>query len=184
MDDIARDLGISKRTIYQHFPDKEAIVVLVVEQELTTQKQYMDQMDEAHLNPIDAMVQASDCMRTSLSHMNPVLFNDLKKYHPQAWDLFQKYKHQYIIKGIHDNLVQGIEQGIYRKDINVDMLSLLRIEQVELAMDTAIFQPDRFNMMQVQMEFVHHFIRGILTEEGFKYYTKYNKETESNTHEK
>lgn len=186
MDDIAKELGISKRTIYQHYPDKEAIVVLAVQQELDIQQYQMDKMDAENLNPIAEMIRASDYMRISLAHMNPVLFNDLKKYHPQAWDLFYKYKHQYIIKGIRDNLIKGQQMFLYRKDINVEILSLLRIEQVEMAFDPTIFPADRFNMMNVQMEFVHHFLRGILTESGFEYYTKYTEEsaTQANTHEK
>jgi len=186
MDDIAKELGISKRTIYQHYPDKDAIVILAVQQELEVQKCQMDKMDEDKLDPIEQMVQAADYMRISLAHMNPVLFNDLKKYHPLAWDLFHKYKHQYVLKSIRENLNEGIRLGLYRKNINIDMLSLLRIEQVEMAFDPTIFPADRFNMMNVQMEFVHHFLRGILTEQGFEYYTKFSEElaTQANTHEK
>ncbi|TKT94037.1 TetR/AcrR family transcriptional regulator [Dyadobacter frigoris] len=185
MDDIAKDLGISKRTIYQHFPDKEAIVILVIEQELETQKCQMDKMDEDKLNPVAQMILGADYMRVSLAHMNPVVFHDLKKYHPHAWDLFHRYKHDYIIKEIRENLIEGVETELYRKDINVDMLSILRIEQVLMALDPEIYPADKFNMMNVQMEFVHHFLHGILTEKGFKYYTKYIEESATSiTHEK
>lgn len=185
MDDIAKELGISKRTIYQHFPDKEAIVILVMKQELESQKCQMDKMDEDKLTPIEQMIQAADYMRTSLAPMNPSLFHDMKKYHPKAWDLFHQYKHEFIIKSIKSNLTEGIEVGFYRKNINVDILSLLRIEQVEMALDPMIFPADRFSMMNVQMEFVHHFIRGILTAKGLEYYTKYTEESETSiTHEK
>lgn len=186
MDDIAKELGISKRTIYQHYPDKEAIVVLAVQQELDLQRCQMDKMDAENLNPIEEMIRASDYMRISLAHMNPVLFYDLKKYHPQAWDLFYKYKHQHIILGIRDNLIKGQQMLLYREDIQVEILSLLRIEQVEMAFDPVIFPADRFNMMDVQMELVHHFLRGILTKTGFEYYTKFNEElaTQAKTHEK
>jgi AcrR family transcriptional regulator len=185
MDDIAKDLGISKRTIYQHYPDKEAIVILVVKQELEMQKCQMDKMDEDNLNPIEQIIQAADYMRISLAHMNPVVFYDLKKYHPQAWDLFHQNKHEYIIKSIRDNLVAGIDAGLYMKNINVDILSLLRIEQVLMAFDPTIFPADRFSMMHVQMEFVHHFLRGILTAKGLEYYTKYTEESATSIiHEK
>jgi AcrR family transcriptional regulator len=186
MDDIAKDLGISKRTIYQHYPDKDAIVVLVVQQELEVQKLQMDKMDEDNLNPIEQMIQASDYMRISLAHMNPVVFHDLKKYHPQAWELFHQYKHQFIIRSIRDNLVEGIEKGLYRRNIDVDILSLLRIEQVLMAFDPTVFPADRFNMMNVQMEFIHHFLRGILTEKGLEYYSQYTEEsaTQAKIHEK
>ncbi|WP_159468856.1 TetR/AcrR family transcriptional regulator [Dyadobacter sp. 3J3] len=185
MDDIAKDLGISKRTIYQHFPDKEAIVILVVKHELETQQCQMDKMEEDKLNPIEQMVLGADYMRISLAHMNPVVFHDLKKYHPLAWDLFHQYKHEYIIKGIRENLVEGVEAGLYRKEMNVDMLSILRMEQVLMAFDPTIFPADRFNMMNIQMEFVNHFLHGILTEKGLEYYTKYTEESATSiTHEK
>ena len=176
MDDIAKDLGISKRTIYQHFPDKEAIVILVVKQELETQQCQMDKMDEDKLNPIAQMIQGADYMRISLAHMNPVVFHDLKKYHPLAWEMFHQYKHEYIIKEIRENLVEGVEAGLYRKEINVDMLSILRVEQVLMAFDPTVFPADRFNMMNIQMEFVKHFLHGILTPRGLEYYTKYIEE--------
>ena len=186
MDDIAKELGISKRTIYQHYSDKEAILKMVIQEELSSQQCEMEQLDEITDNPIDQMIQATDQMRTAMAHMNPALLYDLKKYYPESWGLFQAYKHEFILKGIRDNMVHGIALGFYRPDIDVDVLSLLRIGEFEIAFDPSIFPPDKFHMMRVQMQFVHHFLRGIMTEKGFEYYNTIKDKSviEFNTHEK
>jgi AcrR family transcriptional regulator len=186
MDDIAKELGISKRTIYQHFSDKEAILALVIEQEITSQKCEMEKLDEQVSNPIEQMMCASTQMRDTLADMNPTLLYDLKKYYPAAWELFQTYKHEYIIRNIRENLVKGIEQGLYRPDIDIEVLCILRMEQVVMAFDPTLFPPKKFEMMRVQMQFLLHFLRGILSEKGFEYYNtiKDKSAIEINFHEK
>ncbi|MHA4737689.1 TetR/AcrR family transcriptional regulator [Dyadobacter sp. MSC1_007] len=186
MDDIAKDLGISKRTIYQHYSDKEAILALVIQEEIKTQKCEMDELDKQTDNPIEQMMFASTQMRDTLSNMSPTLLYDLKKYYPNAWELFQNFKHEYIIKSIRDNLVKGIELGLYRPDIDVEVLSLLRVEQIVMAFDPTIFPARKFNMMDTQMQFLLHFMRGVLSDKGFEYYNtiKDKSAIELNTHEK
>jgi AcrR family transcriptional regulator len=186
MDDIAKDLGISKRTIYQHYADKEAILAIVIKEEIETQKCVMKKLDENASNPIDQVISATGQLRETLNNINPTFLYDLKKYYPGAWELFQTYKHEYIIKSMHDNLNQGIELGLYRRDIDVEILSLLRMEQIVMAFDPTIFPPNKFNMLDTQMQFLHHFLRGILSEKGFEYYNTINQksEIEFNTHEK
>lgn len=170
MDDIARDLGISKRTIYQHYSDKEAVLALVIQEEIRAQKCEMEKLEELAENPIEEAMYATVQMQDTLADMNPTLLYDLKKYYPNAWELFQNYKHEYIIRNIRDNLVKGIEMGLYRPDIDVDVLSLLRVEQIVLAFDPTVYPAKRFNMMHVQTQFLMHFLRGILSEKGFEYY--------------
>jgi TetR/AcrR family transcriptional regulator, cholesterol catabolism regulator len=185
MDDIARELGISKRTIYQHFPDKNAIVTMVISRELNSQTCQFDEIEETNSNPVDQMIQLSAHMRLMLSSMNPSLMFDLRKYHPEAWKLFTDYKKQYVIQSVRDNLVLGIELGLYRDDIDIEVLSRLRIEQIEMAFDPALFPFGEFEMIHVQLQFINHFLRGILTPKGFTYYNTLEKTAiESNTHEK
>ncbi len=83
MDDIAKDLGISKRTIYQHYSDKEAILALVIQEEIKSQKCEMEKLDQQASNPIEQMMYSSTQMRDTLSNMNPTLLYDLKKYYPE-----------------------------------------------------------------------------------------------------
>ncbi|GAB2763735.1 TetR/AcrR family transcriptional regulator [Rhabdobacter roseus] len=173
MDDMARELGISKKTIYQHFADKDAIINEVVGMELSCERSDISQLEIEAQNPVDEMLQASRYLSKELASMNPVLLYDLKKYYPKAWNLFQAHKQQHMMKSIRRNLEQGIALELYRPDLNVEILSRLRLEQVEMAFDPSIFPPSRFSMIDVQMEFLHHFLRGLLTEKGFQLYNHY-----------
>ncbi|WP_157474967.1 TetR/AcrR family transcriptional regulator [Dyadobacter sp. Leaf189] len=186
MDDIARDLGISKRTIYQHYSDKEAILALVIQEELNSQQCELEKLDERAENPIEQLIYSSVQMRETMANMNPTFLYDLKKYYPDAWGLFQTYKHEYIIKSLRDNLLKGIELGLYRPEIDVDILALLRVEQVVMGFDPTIFPPRKFDMMQIQMQFLLHFLRGVLSEKGFEFYNtiKDKSALEINIHEK
>jgi TetR/AcrR family transcriptional regulator, cholesterol catabolism regulator len=173
MDDIASEIGISKKTIYQHFPDKDAVIEEVIKQELNCEKEDMERMIQEAENPIDEVMRASKYIQATLTQVNPVLLYDLRKYHHKAWELCQFHKQQHIIKSIRNNLEQGIQQGLYRADINVDMLARLHIEQIELGFDTTVFPPDRYNLVDVQVQLLHHFLRGLLTKEGFQIYNQY-----------
>lgn len=186
MDDIARDLGISKRTIYQHYSDKEAILALVIQEEIRTQKCEMEKLEELAENPIEEAMYATVQMQETLADMNPTLLYDLKKYYPNAWELFQNYKQEFIIKNMQENLLKGIAMGLYRPDIDVEVLSLLRVEQIVLAFDPTVYPAKKFKLMHVQTQFLNHFLRGILSEKGFEYYNtiKDKPVTELNIHEK
>lgn len=173
MDDIAKELGISKKTIYQHFNDKDAIVKEVVEQELACEKLDIDRLGAEASDPIEEVLRTSDYIQASFSTISPVLLHDLKKYHPKAWNLFQKHKHEHIIQGVIDNLQRGIEKGYYRHNINVDVLARMRVEQIEMGFDPAIFPPQKFSMIDVHVQLIHHFLRGILTDKGFTLYNTY-----------
>ncbi len=173
MDDIAKELGISKKTIYQQFSDKDAIVKEVVEIELNSEQCDIDRLEAEANDPIEEVMRTSDYMRASFATMNPVLLNDLKKYHPKAWASFQKHKHEHIIQSISGNLQRGVAAGLYRNDIDVDVLARMRVEQIEMAFDPAIFPPQKFAMIEVHTQLIHHFLRGILTAQGFEVYNNY-----------
>lgn len=186
MDDIAKDLGISKKTIYQHYPDKEAILKMVIHEELNTQQCMMEEVGQATNNPIEQMLRSTDKMRRDMANMNPALLYDLKKYYPDSWALFVQYKQDFLIEGIKQNLLSGIENGLYRTDFDVNILALLRMEEFMLAFDPTIFPPDKYHMINVEIQFVHHFLRGVMTEKGFASYNEIKEKliTEFNTHEK
>ena len=173
MDDIAKELGISKKTIYQQFNDKDAIVKEVVEQELACEKVDMNRLETEASDPIEEVMRTSDYIRASFATVSPVLLNDLKKYHPKAWNLFQKHKHEHIIQSISGNLERGMKIGYYRRDIDVGVLARMRVEQIEMAFDPAIFPPQKFAIIEVHTQLIHHFLRGILTDQGFALYNQY-----------
>jgi TetR/AcrR family transcriptional regulator, cholesterol catabolism regulator len=173
MDDIARELGISKKTIYQHFEDKDAIVLAGVTAHFDEERCQSEELQAKAPDPIAEVVMASEQMRQMLTGMNPTMIFDLKRYYPQAWASFTEFKNDFILDNIRTNLKKGIQLGLYRKDINVEVLALLRNEQVELGFDPQIYPPQKFNMLDVQLSLLDHFLRGVVTDEGLKLYENY-----------
>jgi AcrR family transcriptional regulator len=173
MDDIARYLAVSKKTIYQFYKDKDEIVRLFTQRHLEKDEQRFCSITEDAKNPMDEMVRFFQHIRIALSSINPCLFFDLKKYYPAIWQTFADHKRNVIIRNISSNLQRGIDAGFYRSDINVAVLARLRVEQVQMAFDQALFKPDEFELMEVQEQFLDHFIRGIVTPEGLQLYLEY-----------
>ena len=169
MDDIARRLGISKKTIYQHFSDKEDIVYQVTSYHLDNEICEVDKLMEAATNPVEEMLLVSDMMRRHADAVNTSLLVDVKRYYPKAWAVFLEHKENRIIKDITASLKRGIEQGLYRADINPETMARLRVELIQLGFDDRVF-PHTNDVMVLQDQLLHHFVRGILTDTGFVAY--------------
>ncbi|WP_375443451.1 TetR/AcrR family transcriptional regulator [uncultured Fibrella sp.] len=171
MDDIARRLGISKKTIYQHFTDKEDIVYHVVSHHLTNEICEVDKILEIAENPVEEMILVSDMMRQHADAVNPSLLVDIQRYYPKAWAAFLEHKENRIIKDIMASLQRGVEQGLYRADIDLETMARLRVELIQLGFDDRVF-PHAKDIMALQDQLLHHFVRGILTDAGFVAYNQ------------
>jgi AcrR family transcriptional regulator len=175
MDDIAASLGISKKTIYLHYQDKSELVKSFTEAELSMQEKSMNEIKRQSIDSVDEILKLMNYLGNFFSRVSPAVFYDLQKYHPQAWSLFKDFKEKHIIGFVEENLKKGIHQELYRKDLKIKILAKLRIEQVEMGMNPAIFPPDKFRISDVQLTLLDHFLYGIVTLKGFKLIEKYRK---------
>ncbi|MFD2573970.1 TetR/AcrR family transcriptional regulator [Spirosoma soli] len=178
MEDIAKRLGISKKTIYLHFSDKEDILSQVIQGKINEDVSEMHCMVGKYDNPVMEIMMVLEMMRKSTDQVSPNLIIDIRRHYPQAFALFKQHKEQYLMKSILENIQNGINQGLYRSDINPAVLARLRVEQIELAFNNDIFPLDQYNMLDVQRELTHHFVRGMLTEKGFNVYNQFVSKVE------
>ncbi|MDZ7899534.1 MAG: TetR/AcrR family transcriptional regulator [Arcicella sp.] len=170
MDDIANELGISKKTIYQHFEDKDALVYQLMKAEMEQDKCEWEKLEKTSKNVIEKTVKSMDLFKQAFTEINPSTLFDIKKYHPNTWQLFQDHKQNFILTTIIKDLREGIEQGLFRDNIKVEILAKLRLEQVEFAFDPQIFPPNKFNIVDVEITLLDHFFRGIMTQKGLQVY--------------
>lgn len=179
MEEIARQLGISKKTIYQHFADKEEILYQVIQDKIGRDRSEMECMVTETANPVEELLSVLHMMQKNADKVSPNLLIDIKRYYPQAFGLFRQHKEGQIMRSILENIQKGIGQGIYRSDINPAILARLRVEQIELAFNSDLFPAEQYSMHDIQAELIHHFVRGMLTEKGFTIYNQYiNKEVQ------
>ncbi|RYC68271.1 MULTISPECIES: TetR/AcrR family transcriptional regulator [Spirosoma] len=173
MDDIARQLGISKKTIYQHFSDKEQILYQVIQDKISTDVTEMQCVVSETSNPIEEMLIVLEMMQKHQDQLSPNLVMDVKRHYPQAFTLFREHMDRHILKSLLENIQKGISLGLYRPDINPAILARMRVEQIELAFNNDFFPTSEYSMIDVQRELIHHFVRGMLTEQGFTIYNQY-----------
>ena len=184
MEDIARQLGISKKTIYQHFADKEQILFQVIQDKMTRDQFEMECMVVETGNPVEEILGVLNIIRKNADQVSPNLLMDIKRFYPQAFALFQKFKEGKIAGSILENIQKGIAQGLYRADINPAILARLRVEEIELAFNSDLFPAAQYSMHDIQAELIHHFVRGMLTEKGFTIYNQYlNREYNPSAYE-
>jgi AcrR family transcriptional regulator len=177
MDDIARHLSISKKTIYQYFKDKNDLVLQVTSNHLKEEKLEIQSIKSTTTNAIETLIEESMWLRRNITDMNPSLLYDLKKYHHQAWELYLESKEMVYIRSLVETLVKGISEGYFRKDIDPEILAVLRVEQIQMSLENLIYPRSRFEFKDVQTQLFNHFLNGLVSEKGRKllkkYYTNY-----------
>ena len=166
MDDIARHLGMSKKTIYQGFADKDQIVLEVTKLHQCMWEEKANHFADTSAHAIEELLRFSVVFRDQMKQMNPALMFDLFKYHREAWQDWLAYKVKVIKQKIVDTLNRGIREGFFRSDLNVDVLATFRLEQIEMAFNDSIFPHNQYNLEEVQMQLFDHFICGCLTRKG------------------
>lgn len=173
MDDIARQLTISKKTLYEYFHDKDELVYDVLKAHIELDKKEMSEAQHAAKDALEEIVKVSEGIKKDCEDMNPYLLHDLKRYYPNAYKLFSDFKDKYIIECIISNLERGIKEGVYRTTINVPILAKLRIHLIEAAFNQDIFPANEFKTGEVHLQLLQHFLHGIVTLKGHKLLNKY-----------
>ncbi len=178
MDDIARHLSVSKKTLYQHFADKEDLVVAVSKAHLETERKMYESLRDASTNSIEHLAKISVCMRQEMEELNPSMLFDIQKFHPKAWAVWTNFK-KGVMQEIVNNLKRGIEEGYVREEVNPDIFAIMRLELVQAGFNEEVFPRSKFKLAEVQVQLFDHFVYGLVTEKGRKLYLKYKtKSTE------
>jgi AcrR family transcriptional regulator len=184
MDEIAAQLGISKKTIYQFFTDKDDMVFAVIEQEIQKNEAECLQFRYDSNDSVHEIFLALEDLEEMLRYTNPMMLYDLEKYHPRGFQKIREYKYQFLYHSLLENLRKGIEDGVYRSDINRDIAAKSRIESAFLVFDPDLFPHSRYKVSEVNFELGMLFLHSIVTDKGRKLIEKYTEErTKKLSHE-
>jgi TetR/AcrR family transcriptional regulator, cholesterol catabolism regulator len=178
MDDVAKHLAISKKTIYQFFADKNELVETLMTVKLKEDEYEFKKIQATSENVISEVFNMMKHMGAMFSKINPTIFYDLQKYHPSAWQQFKVFKLECMAKMMEESIERGVKEKLVRADLNAKILARLRIEEVEMGLNSDIFPPDKFKMLEVQITMIDHFLHGICTLKGHKMINKYKQITE------
>jgi AcrR family transcriptional regulator len=176
MDEIASQLGMSKKTIYQFFSDKDELVDAVAEAHIMENQHRCVADKQTAKNAIHEIFLTMDMIQEMMSDMSPTIFYDLEKFHPKTFSRFNEHRNQYLYKVIKSNLEWGMSEGLYRPEIDVEITTKLRLETMFLPFNQTVFPAHKYSLLTVEKETLEHFLYGVATAKSHKLIDKYKQE--------
>lgn len=176
MDDIAAQLGMSKKTLYQYYADKDELVNAVFTGVMDHNKEECSVCQAKGENAIHEVFLSFDMLEGMLTHMNPSILFDMQKYHPSAFKKFQDYRNHFLYGLIRQNIEKGIREELYRPEVDVDIMTRYRLYSIMLSFDGDVFPSNKTNLVYIEQQMLEHFLWGIATPKGQKLITKYKNQ--------
>jgi AcrR family transcriptional regulator len=176
MDEIATQLGMSKKTIYQYYTDKDQLVDAVAVDEIHYSQECCMKDAAASANAIEEIFRVMEFVEVMFRNMNPSMLHDLEKYHPLGYRKFLDHKNKFLYDMVKKNIERGIKEELYRPEIDIEIMSRYRLESMMLGFNTEIFPSSKFNLVKLQQEILEHFLYGLATLKGYKLILKYKQQ--------
>ncbi|NSW45125.1 MAG: TetR/AcrR family transcriptional regulator [Bacteroidales bacterium] len=175
MDLIAEHLGMSKRTLYELFPNKDDLVKACLNLALNERKQKSQEIIAKSEHIIETFILFMQMHINELKQVNPLFLYDLKKYHPEVSCQKTAEFTSTMQENISRFIEMGKEQELFRADVDSDIHAKLIYEQVNIIQNSDIFPPEKYSASKIFEQATFTFIRGISTEKGLTIIDKYYK---------
>lgn len=166
MDDLANEMGISKKTIYTHFNNKTQLVDESIMHLFWGISAGIDQICSTAKNPIEELYEIKKFVMVYLKNEKSSPQHQLQKYYPQTYDKIRSKQMEMMEACTIENIKRGIDMGIYRENLNIDFVSRIYFSSVISLKDTKLFPPEIFAPAELQDDFLEYHIRGIVTPKG------------------
>ncbi len=176
MDEIASQLGISKKTVYQFFTDKDELVEAVMQGEMIHMQEVCHKQVNECMNAVDELFMDMDSLGEAIDAMNPQIIFDLEKFYPETHLKFKKHKHNFLLDAIKKNLERGIAEELYRNDLDVDITAKFRLESFFIAFNQEMFPYGKYSLVRVCLEMYNLYVHAITTEKGKILIEKYKQQ--------
>ena len=169
MDDVCRELGISKKTLYQYVSDKNDLIAKVLEQDIQEDEKVICALQTSGLSAIDELLHIQKMVTEKVQHMHSSIIYDLKKYYPESWGRIIRHRNEFIVGCIEQNIIKGQKEGVFRTDIHSALIAKIYASRIEVSIDPSLYSGLKITPAEVYAEAMRYHIRGIATEKGLKY---------------
>lgn len=169
MDDVSKHLHISKKTLYQFVKDKNDLVEEVIEGICSRNNSCIIGICDRGLNAIDEQYEITSFLVGLIRQFHPSIHYDLEKYHPHAWTKLKGIQQEHIMKCMTANLEKGKKDGLYRKDLDVNIVVRIYLSRFDVVFDGVLFPPEQFSFEGVLWEMFSYHVHGIASLKGAKY---------------
>lgn len=166
MDDIARKMGMSKKTLYQHFDSKNALVEGTIQQFISEEKALLESFQKEATNALDEMIKMARYVVGVFTRIKPVLLHDLQKYYGDSWNRVHQMQSDTVYKAIRSNILRGQEENIYRAEVDADIITQLYVHKSMLLTSHDAFTSEDINREELVRQHIMYHLHGILSHEG------------------
>ena len=176
MDDLANELSISKKTLYKHFSTKDDLVQATLALEEETNRKKCEEVFKPENNAIDEVLAIGSYIAEHMKSINPSLIYDLKKYYPKSWAQFMERQHSGVFyQVVYDNIKKGQKQGLYRKRLNIEVITIFYLTRMSSVLDQNTFSLEEFSLSEIYFESLTYHIYGLASQEGRDYFESVRK---------
>ena len=169
MDEVATNLGISKKTLYVYFDNKQDLVNHCFQKHYDLVSEIINTSAAQFENAIDELFAIDESCSIIMKQTNPYLLGELKRYYPNTWALIEQLKQKVLFNIMKKNLNKGIKQEIYRKEIDVDVIAKLMINRIDTLINEEVFPLTQYDFRKLLTEIRIYHLRGIATIKGINY---------------
>ncbi len=170
MDDVSRELGMSKKTLYECIEDKADLVKLVMEMVFRFHGEKLNEITTQGINAIEEIFEVNRYMTKMVKEQNPTLVYDMQKYYPELYGTLMQEQRRRMHEAIRSNLIKGIEEGLYRSEMNVEIISKLHMTRMEYShRQDNNYQLSDIDSREVMQEIFIYHLHGIANEKGIKF---------------
>jgi len=166
MDDLARSMGVSKKTIYTFISNKDELIFKVIKRHLDNDEQAIREIVSKATDALDEMSLITRHVLLFLRKIKPSLIYDLKKYHPQSWQLIKEQHFAFIEDVIKTNIYRGQKENLYRKDLHPEIISKLYVAKSQCVVDEELFPLAEFDRVELLKQMLFYHLNGIASDEG------------------
>lgn len=166
MDDIARELGMSKKTLYQYVENKSDLIEQIFQQQIQEEKCCIDQFRREAGDAIEEILKIARYVIRKLRQLSPTTMYDLQKYYRNTWKQMDALHKRHVYTVIRENIERGMAQGLYRENMNPDIVAKLYVGKTSLVADDETFPLREYNIEQLYREYILYHIHGIASPRG------------------
>jgi AcrR family transcriptional regulator len=176
MDEISQKLGISKKTLYTYVKNKEDLVDKIFFGEESRVFQLSEKINDKSINAIEKLLRISQLVHEEMKQINPMIRFEMRKYYNNTFESYMEKKRLKVFEGMKINMQQGIEEKLYRDDINIDLVATIYLNSFIELHNAEICKILDVNFIQLFEVMFENHIRAISTPTGLEYFESRKKE--------
>lgn len=173
MDDVSRELGISKKTLYQWVSNKEDLVQRVLAYFLQQEREQCEVRRQKAGNAVEEIFLVIEATARRMQMMKANVLYDLQKYYRDVWEKLREYQRGFLYEVVRSNLERGIQEGLYRNNLNVDITARLHIAMIFQLFDEDLFPRALYSREELFRHYLTHYLHGIASEKGLRLLTRF-----------